>query len=146
MSGDLSVRNPSGTPLRVADALLRSLGGGSVSIRVPSGNIDASDAAQIGLSGPSFQDLPLSPSIFRKARVVMQEGQASKFEMLVSASAIEAQVNSLTLASADGLFAIALGMSVGDKFFLIEAVSAPEVFGQVYLYRILLREALPQGL
>jgi hypothetical protein len=146
MSTDLSVRNPSGTPLRVADALLRSLGGGSVTIRVPSGIIDASDAAQIGLSNPTFLDLPLAPSIFRKARVVMQEGEASKFEVLVSASAIEAQVNSLNLASADGLFQMALGMSVGTKFFLIEAVSSPEVFGQVYLYRILLREALPQGL
>ncbi len=146
MSGDLSIRNPSGTPLRVADALLRSLGGGSVSIRLPSGNTDASDAAQIGLTGPSFQDLPLSPSIFRRARVVMKEGEASKFEMLVSASAIEHQVGALNLASADSLFQMALGMSVGDKFFLIEAVSSPEVFGQVYLYRILLREALPQGL
>jgi len=146
MSSDLSVRNPSATPLRVADSLLRSLGGGTVSIRMPSGIIDASDGAQIGLIGPDFQDLPLSPSIFRKARVVMQEGQPSKFEMLVSASAIEQQVSSLSLASADGLFQMALGMTVGDKFFLIEAVSAPEVFGQVYLYRILLREALPQGL
>ncbi len=146
MSADLSVRNPSGTPLRVADALLRSLGGGSVSIRLPGVTTDASDAAQIGLSGPSFQDLPLSPSIFRRARVVMHEGEASKFEMLVSASAIEQQVSVLNLASADSLFQMALGMLVGDKLFLIEAVSSPEVFGQVYLYRILLREALPQGL
>jgi hypothetical protein len=143
---DLSVRNPSGTPLRVADALLRSLGGGSVSIRMPGGPIDASDAAQIGDSGPSFQDLPLSPSIFRKARVVMKDGQASSFEMLISASAVQQQVSDLQLASADALFAMALGMTVSNKFFLIEAVTAPEVFGQVYLYRILLQEALPQGL
>jgi hypothetical protein len=146
MSADLSIRNPTGTPLRVADALLRSLGGGIVSIRVPSGNLDASDAAQIGLSSPQFQDLPLSPSIFRKARVVMQEGQASKFEMLVSASAVQAQVSELNLISADSLFEIALGMTVAGKFFLIEAITAPEVFGQPYLYRILVREALPQGL
>lgn len=146
MSGDLSVRNPTGTPLRVADALLRSLGGGAVTIRLPGGSIDASDAAQIGLSSPSFQDLPLAPSIFRRARVVMNEGQPSKFEVLVSASAILQQVSQLNLDSADSLFGMALGMSVGTKFFLIEAVSSPEVFGQVYLYRILLREALPQSL
>src|SRR5258707_12466089 len=90
MGADLSTRKISGTPLRVADALLRSLGGGSVCLRWPSAPSDGCDAAQIGLTMPGFQDFPLSPALFRKVRVVLQEGQPGKFEVLISASAVAA--------------------------------------------------------
>ena len=69
-----------------------------------------------------------------------------KYELMVSASAIEAQVGALQLSSADALFAQAAGVSVNGKSFLIEAIAAPEAFGQAYLYRLQLREALPQDI
>ncbi len=145
MSADLSTRNSGGTPLRVADTLLRSLGGGSVCVRLASPPGDGSDAAQIGLGVPAVQDRPLSPALFRKIRVAMQEGQPSKYEVLISASAVAAVVSDLTLKSADGLFQMAMGILIAEKMFLIEAVTAPELFGRVYLYRLLVREAQPQG-
>jgi hypothetical protein len=144
MSSDLSVRSYSPIAQRAADALLRSLGGFSVSLQVPS-PAAAGDAAQIGITPQGYQQLQLSPAIFRRVRAPMVEGQPTKFELMVSASAIETQVGALQLASADALFAQAAGVAVDGKLFLIEAVTAPEAFGQVYLYRLQLREALPQG-
>jgi hypothetical protein len=145
MGTDLSTRKSNGAPLRAADALLRSLGGCSVCVRLPLAPGDGSDAAQIGLGTASIQDFPLSPSLFRRVRVLMQEGQPSKYEVLVSASAVAAVTAELTLTSADRLFQMAMGLVIGKKLFLIEAITAPELFGQVYLYRLLVREAEAQG-
>ncbi len=143
MSADLSVRNYSPIAQRAADSLLRSLGGFSVSLQIPA--VSASgDAAEIGITTQTYQQLPLSPAIFRKLRIPLSEGVPEKYELMISASAIQAQVGALQLASADALFAQAAGVSVNGNFFLIEAVAAPEAFGQAYLYRLQLREALPQ--
>jgi hypothetical protein len=145
MSADLSVRNYSPIAQRAADALLRSMGGFSVGLQIPS-TAAAGDAAQIGIMPQTYQSLPLSPALFRRVRSPMAEGLPEKFELTVSASAIEAQVGALQLNSADALFALAAAVSVNGKLFLIEAVTAPEAFGQAYLYRLQLREALPQGI
>jgi hypothetical protein len=144
MSADLSVRNYSPIAQRAADALLRSLGGFSVGLQIPS-PVASGDAAQLGITPQSYQSLPLSPALFRRVRTPMEEGVPEKFELAVSASAIEAQVGALQLTSADALFAQAAGITVNGKLFLIEAVTAPTAYGQAYLYRLQLREALPQG-
>jgi len=144
MSADLSVRNYSPIAQRAADALLRSLGGFSVGLQIPS-PVASGDAAQLGITPQSYQSLPLSPALFRRVRTPMEEGVPEKFELAVSASAIEAQVGALQLTSADALFAQAAGITVNGKLFLIEAVTAPQAYGQAYLYRLQLREALPQG-
>jgi hypothetical protein len=144
MSADLSVRNYSPIAQRAADALLRSLGGFSVGLQIPS-PAASGDAAQLGITPQTYQSLPLSPALFRRVRTPMEEGVPEKFELAVSASAIEAQVGALQLTSADALFAQAAGITVNGKLFLIEAVTAPQAYGQAYLYRLQLREALPQG-
>jgi hypothetical protein len=145
MSADLSVRNYSPIAQRAADSLLRSLGGFAVALQIPELSA-AGDAAQIGITPQNYQQLPLSPALFRRVRTPLLEGQPEKFELMVSASAIQEQVGALQLNSADALFAQSAGVSVNGKLFLIEAVTAPEAFGQPYLYRLQLREALPQGI
>jgi len=145
MSADLSIRNYSPIAQRAADALLRSLGGFSVGLMMPSTGVGGA-ASEIGITPQTYQQLPLSPAIFRRVRVTMNEGEPEKFELAVSASAIATQVGALQLASADALFAQAAGVTVNGKMFLIEAVTAPEAFGQAYLYRLQLREALPEGM
>jgi tetrahydromethanopterin S-methyltransferase subunit E len=145
MSADLSVRNYSPIAQRAADALLRSLGGSSVGLQMPA-TTGAGDAAQIGITPQSYQQLPLAPALFRRVRTPMVEGEPVKFELAVSASAVAVQVGALQLSSADALFAQAAGIVVNGKLFLIEAVTAPEAFGQAYLYRLQLREALPQSI
>ena len=102
---------------------------------------DSTDAGQVGVNAPNFQQLPLSPAIFRKIRVAMQEDQLSQYELLVSASAVQQQVSALQLASADALFDTAAGVEINGSQFLIESRSISEALGQIYLYQLLLRES-----
>ncbi len=75
----------------------------------------------------------------------MQESAECEWELLLSASSVQAQVSAAQLESANTLFAEAVGLIVGTKTFLIDAISSSEAFGQVYLYRLLLREAQPKA-
>lgn len=145
MSADLSIRTYSPIAQRAADALLRSLGGFSAGLMMPQTGAGGA-ASEIGITPQTYQQLPLSPALFRRVRVVMEEGQPEKFELVVSASAVATQAGALQVASADALFAQAAGVTVNGKLFLIEAVTAPEAFGQAYVYRLQLREALPEGM
>ncbi len=141
MSADLSVRNPSNSPLLMADALLRAGGGMAISLLVAPAAGDSSDAGQVGIHAPNFQRLSLSPAILRKVRATMQEVQLSQYELLISASAVQQQVSVLQLTSADALFDTAAGVEINGAQFLIESRATSESLGQVYLYRLLLREA-----
>jgi hypothetical protein len=138
---DLSTQNPCGLAQRVATALLRASGGTTACLQMPPLAGDSTNAGQIGIDAPGFLSLPLSPVVFRKARVAMQNAQLPKYELLISADAIAAQVTQLQLGSAQTLFFMASGVVVAGKLFLIEALSTSESQGAVYLYRLLLQEA-----
>jgi hypothetical protein len=125
----------------MADALLRAGGGMTASLLVAPATGDNNDAGQLGMNAPDFQQMPLSPVIFRRVRATMQEGQLSQYELLISASAVEEQVSTLQLTSADALFDSAAGVVVQGAQFVIESRSVSEALGRVYLYRLLLREA-----
>ncbi len=112
----------------------------AVSLLVAPATGDSSDAGQLGINAPNFQQLSLSPAIFRKVRATMQEGQLALYELLISASAVQEQVSALQLTSADALFDTVAGVEINGGQFLIESRSVSESLGQVYLYRLLLRE------
>lgn len=143
MSADLSVRNASASPQRAADSLLRCLGGRTVLLRLPTNAVSGSDAEQLGAGSPSYEDLPLSPAVFRRLRPKIREGNANKYELLISASSVYAQLGLMELASTDQLFAMAIGVFVDGELMLIEAASEAEAFGCPYLYRLIL--AAPQN-
>lgn len=128
----------------MADALLRSLGGSVAMLRMP---IAATNAIgeQLGAPTAGFADLPLSPAAFRNVRAPMTDGNQATYELLISASAVEAQVSQLGLSSAEVLFAMGLGITVGKEFFLIEAVSFTSAAGLACMYRVLLRESDTQS-
>jgi hypothetical protein len=129
---------------RMTDALLRSLGGSVALLRMP---MAASSAIgeQLGAPTAGFADLPLSPAAFRKVRVPVTDGNQAKYEVLISSSAVEAQVSQLGLTSVEALFAMALGVTIGKEFFLIEGVSFTSAAGLACVYRVLLREAATQS-
>lgn len=145
MGTDVSVRNSTEAAQRAADALLRSLGGSSVKLRLPS-QACTSDKDQLGLSAGAYQDLVLSPAIFRRVRATLSEGEEATWELLLSASSVTKQVTAVRMQSAESLFEQALAVLVGDRSFVLRAVSSSEVFGQVYMYRLLLRESFPKSL
>jgi hypothetical protein len=103
------------------------------------------DQSQLGLIATNFVEVVVSPVVMRKLRPDWQEAGESKWELLVSASGVEAQVNALDLASAESLFGMTVAVTVAGQDYLIESIAANEAVGQVYLYRLLVREAGAQA-
>jgi hypothetical protein len=141
MSWDTSTQNFDDHALRMANALLRANGGTTALLQMPPATGDTTDAGQLGLNPPNFQSLPLSPAVFRKLRPTMSEGEPAKYELLISAVAVQAAVSQLQLSSADALFAMAANVVVGGELFLIESMAVSESMGSVYMYRLLLRDS-----
>jgi hypothetical protein len=141
---DTAPRNPAGAPRMLADALLRSVTGTTALLRVTATNTDSSQS-EVGLVATTFADVVVSPVVMRRLRPTWQEGGESKWELIVSATGVEQQVNALDLGSAQALFAMTLAVTVAGQDYLIDSIAANEAFGQVYLYRLLLREARQQA-
>ena len=141
---DTAPRNPTSAPQMLADALLRSVAGSTALLRVTGVNTDT-NMSELGLVATTFADVPVSPVAMRKLRPSWKEGGESKWELLISATGIQQQVNALDLASAQSLFGMTLAVTVGEQDYLIESIASNEVFGQIYLYRLLLREARTQA-
>jgi hypothetical protein len=141
---DTAARNPVGAPRMLADALLRSVAGTTALLRVTGANTTSSQS-EVGLVATTFAEVAISPVVMRKLRPTWQENGESKWELLVSATGVEQQVNALEIASAQALFAMTLLITVAGQDYLIESISANEAFSQVYMYRLLLREAHQQA-
>jgi hypothetical protein len=141
---DTAARNPVGAPRMLADALLRSVTGTTALLRVTGANTTSSQS-EVGLAATNFAEVAISPVVMRKLRPNWKENGESAWELLVSATGVEQQVNALDLASAQALFAMTLTVTVSGQDYLIESIAANEAFNQVYMYRLLLREARQQA-
>ncbi len=128
----------------LADALLRSVAGASALLRVTGVNAPNSQS-EVGLVATNFSDVVVSPVVMRKVRPTWESDGQPQWEMFVSATSVEQQVSALDLGSAQALFAATLAITVAGQDYLIESMTANEAFGQVYLYRLLVREARPQA-
>ena len=126
---------------RAADTLLRATGGQALQLRVPTPAVAGDVTEQLGLATPGFEDLELAPAVFRKSRARVADGKAAEYEVLVSATCVEALAGG-TGQSVDVLFAQAFGVVADGSVLAIEAVSASEIGEAAYLYRLLLRGAM----
>lgn len=142
---DTSPWNATGTARMLADALLRRLTGTTAALRVTPTSTDGA-MSEVGLVATTFSEVTLSPVAMRRLQPTWQEVGESKWELLVSATSVEQQVNALQLSSAQALFATTMAVTVAGQGYLIESIAANEAFGQVYMYRLLLREARQQSL
>lgn len=142
---DTTSRNPIAAPQMLADALLRSVGGVTAQLRVTATNTDGA-MSEVGIVPTTFSDVILSPVVMRKLRPTWKQGDQPQWELLVSATSVQAQVSALSLASAQALFAMTLTITVAAQDYLIESIASNEVFSQIYLYRLLLREARNQAM
>jgi hypothetical protein len=141
---DTAPRNPMGAPQMLADALLRSVAGTSALLRVTGTNTETNQS-ELGLVATTFADVVVSPVVMRKLQPTWKEGEEPRWELLVSATGVEQQVNALSLSSAQSLFAMTLAVTVAGQDYLIESIASNEAFGNVYLYRLLLRQARQQA-
>jgi hypothetical protein len=141
---DTASRNPAFAAQMLADALLRTVAGTTATFRVAAAAADT-DQSEIGLVATNFAEVAVSPVVMRKLRPQWNEAGESKWELLVSANGVGSQVNALDLGSAESLFAMTLAVTVAGQDYLIESIAANEAVGQVYLYRLLVREAGTQA-
>ena len=58
---------------------------------------------------------------------------------------MQQQVIALDIASAQSLFSMTMAVIIAGQSYIIESVASNEAFGDVYLYRLLLREARQQA-
>jgi len=110
-----------------------------VLLRLPTNIVTNSDAEQLGESTPAYEDIPLSPTVFRRLRPELRDGKVNRYELLISASCIQAQLGLLQLGSTDQLFAMVAGIFVDGELMPIEAAAEAEAFGRPYIYRLILR-------
>ena len=127
------------TALRMADTLLRVMGGETVSLRVTTTSATG-DAGQVGLPGATCQDYALFPAVLRKVMSAQEAGGLTQYELLVSATAVESLLAQTALASAGELFDSAVGVVVASGLKVITAVSPCEAFSSAYLYALKLRD------
>lgn len=127
---------------RVADALLLGSGGRTVKLRIPASAIPADAGEQLGLAVPQFQDVEVSPAVFRSTSAKVAEGKAARRDLIISASAIEALTSTTGFGSAEALFTSAFGVLVDDRLLTIVSATEMEAGGAVFAYRISVREPL----
>ena len=137
---DTAPRNPAGAPQLLADALLRSVSGTSAQLRITGTNPDT-NMSELGLVSTAFVEVTVSPVVMRKQRPTWQEGNPSKWELLVSATSVEQQVLALDLASAQSLFGMTVAVIVagllpimfggGTGSEVMRRIAAPMVGGMI---------------
>ena len=119
--------------LHLADSLLRSLGGANVAIRLPA-PVAGGTATELGLTALSFNDATISPAVIRS---LPSSGQgAERYEILLSAGALQKLAETQNAASVNGLLASAAGVVYNDKLLVIYDVTTDAIAGSPYLYRL----------
>lgn len=118
--------------LRAAVTALRTNGGFEVLLRLPGLAVSGSDAEQLGLGTPQFQDVPVGPAAWRKVGV--------NKDLLIAASAITGLMGSLSFASAESLFRTAVGVVVDGVLYTISKGEPLSTAGVPCAYRVTVQE------
>ncbi len=143
MSAPLSA--PMTTQQRMANALLRGVGGRTVLLRLPAPAIPGDPGEQLGLATPQFQEVALGPALFRRIRArtgTANRPEEDSYELLLSAFAVYRAAGTLGYDAGDVLFAQAAGVLIDGTLYGITWVATAEAFGSSYLYRLGLRGAV----
>ena len=114
--------------LRLAQAALRTNGGCEVVLRLPGLAVNGSDAEQLGLATPQFQDVPIGPATWRKL--------GGNTSLLVGAARVAELVGSQGYASAKNLFEAAVGIVADDVLYRIGSCEPLVVSGRACAYRV----------
>ncbi len=126
----------SGTAImRAADAMLRALGGDQITLVFPLATLPNDPTVQLGMVDPRIEQVAFSPVVIRNL-VAPSSGPRQRLEFLLSGSAIAAELSSRNVASAQDLFAGALGIMYDGQLFHIENVTTEYFAGAAYLYRV----------
>ena len=141
---DTAPRNPTGAPQMLADALLRSAAEPTALLRVTGSNTDTG-MSEVGLVATTFAEVPVSPVVDAKAAAHLAGRRRVEVGTAGLGHQRRATGGRARSGFGAGLFSMTLAVTVAGQDYLIESIASNEAFGQVYLYRLLLREARQQG-
>ena len=117
---------------RTAEAMLRALGGETVTVLFPIATDASGTSSELGLTPAAVEEVAFAPVVVRA--LAPEDGRARR-ELVFAASAIAAQAESRA-ASAEALFHSAVGVVHEGRLLRIAAVT-PELFaGSASLYRV----------
>ncbi len=119
--------------LRAADALMKTLGGDTVSLVLPGSAMASDTAGQLGLVDPGVQEVIISPVVTREL-TTGNLGPRRRVEFTLPASAIANQLATLGMGSAGDLFEVVLALNYGGDLFYIETVVPESFAGTVCFY------------
>jgi hypothetical protein len=119
--------------VRAANAMLTALGGSDVSLLLPATATAGDAAGQLGLVDPGVQEIIITPVVARNVQTG-NLGPRRRVEFTLPASAIEIQLPTLGMGSADDLFNAALGLEYDGDLFHIEGVVTENFAGTAYFY------------
>jgi hypothetical protein len=123
-----------GTALvRAANAMLLALGGDDVSLLLPATSTASDAAGQLGLVDPGVQQVVITPVVARNLQTG-NLGPRRRIEFTLPGSAVEVQLPTLGMGSAEDLFNAALGLMYDGDLFHIEAVVTENFAGTAYFY------------
>jgi len=121
--------------VRAADAMLRAIGGDTITLAFALVTLANDPSAQLGLTDPGVQQVPLSPVVVRSLPSP-NTGPRRHLEFLISSTAVDAVVVSQNAASAEALFDSALGLNYDGDLFHIVGVISEYFAGTKYLYKV----------
>ncbi len=119
--------------VRAANAMLTALGGDDVSLLLPATAMASDAAGQLGLVDPGVQNIIITPVVARNLPTGNQ-GPARRIEFTLPAAAIEVQLPTLGMGTAEDLFNAALGLLYDGDLFHIETVVTENFAGTAYFY------------
>jgi hypothetical protein len=119
--------------VRAANAMLAALGGDQVSLLLPAMATANGAAGQLGLVDPGVQQLIISP-VVTKNLPTNNMGPSRRIEFTLPAAAIDVQLPSLGLGSAENLFNTCLGLQYDGDLFHVESVVTENFAGTAYFY------------
>ncbi len=122
---------------RYADALLRVLGGTSVTVRFAV-TATGDDGSQLGLEQPPAEDLIFSPAVVRKLKPT-EEGR-ERLEVVLSPAGVMPAAQSHNVADIGEWLKGALGVLFGQSLFLLDGVQCDHLAGADYLYHLFVTE------
>ena len=119
--------------VRAANAMLTALGGDQVSLLLPATAMASDSAGPLGLVDPGVQEVVVAPVVALNVPTG-NLGPTRRIEFTLPASAIEMQLPTLGMGSADDLFDAALGLMYDGDLFHIEVVVTENFAGTAYFY------------
>ncbi len=122
--------------VRAADSMLYAMGGTEISVMFPSLTLPDDPSAQLGLVDPGVEEVPFSPVVVR----ILEAGSAGprrRLEFLISGATVTEELSSRNVATAEALFANALGIIYQGDLLHIENVVTEYFADAAYLCRVL---------